>query len=105
MIESKVDVTLQEASELLTVGEVRVLEQHFGGSFGVPVVDGGMRPSDMAAGLVYAYSRRGDLAANRTLTSWADVDKMTLRQLNGYFAPDPIEVDEDAPESDSGKDA
>lgn len=104
--ERKTELTLREASEALTLGETRKIEQHFGGGFGASPEQGGLRSTDTVAGLIWALERRRDLAEGATkLTEWADLDGWTLREVNAYFADEPLEADDDAPETLEGKGA
>lgn len=53
----------------------------------------------LTIGVVWAYENR-----NGQKRSWASVENMTFRELTGYFAPEPDDVNEDEPDSDTGKD-
>jgi hypothetical protein len=98
--------SLQEAAELLTVAEVAAIERHYGGAYGVPISDGGIRPTSMSAGVAWALERRADLEAKADkLTSWEDVEGWTLKRLSDYFPDEAVDVDPEAPESAEGKDA
>lgn len=89
-------IPMSEAAELLTLGEIGVIEKHFGSHFG----GDDMSPMSMMAGVIWAMERRRP----GVKFVWADVDKMTVKQAEAYFAPEPVEVDEDDPEGESGKD-
>ena len=54
---------------------------------------------DLTIGVVWAYSNR-----NGQKTSWTAVEQMTFRELTGFFAAEPDDVDQDDPDSDAGKD-
>lgn len=97
-------IPLSEANELLTLGEIDAIERHFGRAYGLPVgTDGGMTPMQTTKAVAWAFQRRADLAADRPLTNWKDIDAWQVKALDGFFAPEPIEVDPDDPETASGK--
>lgn len=53
----------------------------------------------LTIGVVWAYENR-----DGKKRAWASVENMTFRELTGYFAPEPDDVNEDDPDSDAGKD-
>lgn len=98
---SNIDMSLTEAIENLTVGEVRAIETHLGKS-----LDGGkLSGTDLTTAVVWAYERRNDLKGNSgKRTDWHDLDQYTLKQLGSYFASEEIEIDPAEPETEQGKD-
>lgn len=101
------EMSLTEAIESLTVGEVAAIERHFGRS-----LDGGkLSGTDLTVATVWALERRAWHANDTTRTGgpegrkpdWTTFDSWTMKRLNGYFSPDPVEVDPDAPETAAGK--
>lgn len=81
------DIPLSEAVEGLTGFEVIAVEKHFGRTL-----------ADLGAvllviGVVWAYENR------ENKTDWSIVKARSLRELNGYFAPEPAD-----PDDDTGKD-
>jgi hypothetical protein len=87
------DIPLSHAVEELTGFEALAVERRFNkkleelGGIGLTV------------GVVWAYENR-----NGNKRSWASVENMTFRELSGYFAPEPDDIDETDPDSDAGKD-
>lgn len=51
----------------------------------------------LTIGVVYIYENRNGKRA------WSSVENMTFRELTGYFAPEPDDIDESDPDSDVGK--
>lgn len=92
-------LSLSEAMELLTVGEIQAMERHYERSF----ESGKLSGTDLTAGVVWALERRNDLKENKTLTNWSDIENWTMKNLDAYFVPEAIEVDPSNPESDEGK--
>lgn len=86
-------IPMSEAAELLTIGEIGWIEKHYGEHFDPDK----MSPMSMMAGIIWAMQRRAPGAK----FAWADVDKMTVREAEDYFADEPAEIDE---ESASGED-
>lgn len=95
-----VKISLKEAMEMLQVGEVRAIERYYGKTF-----DGGeISGTDLTVAVVWAHERRkafGD--STLKMPDWIDFDTWTLRQLNGYFEADEVEIDPEDPDTDSGK--
>lgn len=91
--------SLTEAIEGLTVGEVRVIERHYGKSLD----SGQLSGTDLTVAVIWSLERRRALTENRPRPDWRDFDSWTMKQVNGYFAPEPVEVDDDAPETPAGK--
>lgn len=93
------NISLNEALEGLTVGEVRSIERHYG-----KTLEGGdISGTDLTVGVAWAYERRSALATSVSLPDWGSFDSWTMKQLNGYFSPEEIEVDPDDPETEAGK--
>lgn len=70
------------AAEELTGFEIIAIEKQFGkdlADLSAPLV---------LIGMVWAFSNRDGKSA-----SWADVKAMSVRQLNGFFEPEPVEPD------------
>lgn len=89
--------TLKEATDLLTVGEIRWAGRHYGQPFeDLPGLE-------TLVTVVLLHERRKAMQEGSALPDWAQMDEWTLRRLQDYFAPEPIEVDESDPESESGK--
>ncbi len=86
-----VDMSIGDAVQELTGFEAIGIEKRFGARLedlgGIPLV----------IGLVWAYENR---TAKR---SWGSVEHMTVRDLTGYFAPDPEDVNPEEPDSEAGK--
>ena len=88
-----VDVPLSDAVQELTGFEALAIQKRTGHK----LEDlGGI---DLTIGVVWAYSNR-----NGQKTSWTAVEQMTFRELTGFFAAEPDDVDQDDPDSDAGKD-
>jgi hypothetical protein len=90
--------SMAEAMESLTVAEVAAIERHFGGEFGGE----GITPTSLTVGVVWALERRR-LLGQPERPEWKDLDSWTLKELNGYFAPEAQEIDPTEPESAEGK--
>lgn len=91
---------LMEAIELLTGTETQAVERHYGRS-----VDGGeLSGTDLTIGVVWAWERRRALREDFKLPTWAEISEWTIRDLNGYFAKEELEADEEDPQGDQGKD-
>lgn len=100
--ESKTEQSLTEAIESLTVGEVRVIERHFGNSLD----SGKLSGTDLTVAVIWALERRRGLRENLPkLPDWKDLDTWTMKDVNGYFSPEAVEVDPAEPETEQGKDA
>jgi hypothetical protein len=87
-------IPMSEAAEMLTFGEIGTIEKHYGANFD------DMSPFSTMAGTIWAMERR--IPGHKF--AWPDIDKMTVKTAQDYFAPEPIELDPDNPETDSGKD-
>lgn len=77
-------ITLSEAMDRITAGEVKTIEKIHGKNFEA------LSGTSLVAALVWAFERR----VHGKEFTWADVDKMTMGQLNGYFAPEPEDTAE-----------
>lgn len=53
----------------------------------------------LTIGVVWAYENR-----DGKKRSWSSVQHMTFKELTRYFAPEPDDIDESEPDSDTGKD-
>lgn len=92
-IKPTLDLPMTIAVEELTGFEVMAIERHF-----KQKIDdlGAVR---LMIGTVWAFE-------SRTLgkpAPWAEVEHMSMRQLSGYFEPEPDDVMPDDPDSDLGK--
>lgn len=83
-------LTLSEALDRITAGEVKAIE------FQLKTAFEKLSGTAMTSAVVWALERR------KGKFTWADVDRMTMGELNGYFAPEPEDVPEELTES--GKD-
>lgn len=90
--------SLAEAMESLTVAEVAAIERHYGGEFG----GDGITSTQLTVGVAWALERRR-LLGQDSRPDWKDFDGWTLKQLNGYFLPEQLEVDPSDPETAEGK--
>lgn len=98
-------IPLTEAMEMLTQGEIGLIErrytqlhgqpQHFGGEG-----DAALSPMATMTAVIWAMEKRHQGKA----FDWEKADALTLKQCNAYFAPEPIDIDADDPDSESGKD-
>jgi hypothetical protein len=86
------DLPLSVAVEELTGFEVIAIQKHFGTDFAEL---GGVRS---LLGAVWAYGNRDGQEM-----SWNAVKSLTLKQMNGMFAPEPIDADTTDPDTDLGK--
>jgi hypothetical protein len=87
-----VDIPLSAAVEELTGFEVIAVESYFHTDFQNL---GGMKT---LIGAVWVYGNRD----GRTM-DWNAAKGMTLKQMQGYFAPEPDDPLEDEPDSEVGK--
>jgi len=90
-------IPMSEASELLTGGEIGLIEQHFKTFFDPDK----MSPVSMMMGIIWALKRRAPVVKGEPRADWTTVENMTMREYDDYFAPEPPEFDD---ESESGKD-
>lgn len=87
------DMPLTDAVQELTGFEALQVERRFNkkleelGGIGLTI------------GVVWAYENR-----NGQKRSWPSVENMTFRELTGYFAEEPDDVNQAEPDSDAGKD-
>lgn len=88
-----VDIPLSDAVQELTGFEALGVEKRFK----TKLED--MGGISLTIGVVWAYENRGDKSR-----SWASVEQMTFKALSNYFAPEPDDIDETEPDSDTGKD-
>ncbi len=103
---SKIELTGSEVIDSLTGTEEAEIEQYMG--YDVYTTDepeygvfGRSKPVLLMRSLVFALERRSgkDPAAAK-----AAVMEMPASEVKGYFAEEPDEVDDDAPETEAGKD-
>jgi hypothetical protein len=87
-----VDLPLSTAVEELTGFEVIAVQEYFKKDFSEL---GGVRS---LLGAVWAYGNRGGQSM-----SWNAVKALTLKQMNGMFAPEPEDADASDPDTDLGK--
>lgn len=104
-------IPMSEAADMLTLGEIGCIEKHFRKSFVSTKDDdfegydeGSLSALDQMSGVIWAMERRKPRPPESKPFSWADVEAFTMRQATDYFAPEPIELDDRDPETDSGKD-
>lgn len=90
---STLDVPLQAAIEEMTGFEALGIEKHYGRKLE------DLSGMSLSIGVVWVYENR------RGKVGWPTIEAMTIRQLNGYFADAPDDVDPDDPDSDAGKDS
>lgn len=90
-------IPMSEAAELLTGGEIGLIEQHFKVFFDPDT----MSPVSMMMGIIWALERRRPVVKGVKRFDWTAVEIMTMREYSEYFAPEPPAIDE---ESESGKD-
>jgi hypothetical protein len=98
-------IPFAEAMDLLTQGEIGLIERHYTDVVGRTQHFGGEGPSEMSpmatmTGTIWAMEKRRLGKAY----DWKQAEAMTLGQCNAYFAKEPIDVDEEDPDSESGKD-
>ena len=86
-----IDLPLSEAVESLTGFEVLGIQAHFKATME------NLGAIALTIGSVWAWENR------TTKTSWTAVEGRTLKDLNGFFAPEPDDTDPDDPDSDMGK--
>lgn len=93
--------SMDEAQEILTLGEANAIQRHYGQEIGK-----GLYGLELTQGLVWALERREDLREGASkLTSWADMDAVPLAAMNDYFTDAEIEVDPTEPEGEVGKES
>lgn len=91
-------ISVKEAVEGLTVGEVRVIERHFQKEMN------DLSGTEQTVATVWAYERRRTLGTGEGRPDWDDFDNWTMKQLGEYFADEEIELDPSNPETNEGKD-
>lgn len=90
-IEPTVDVPMSVATEEITGFEAIGIEKRFGRKLEE------LGGTSLMIGLVWVYE-------NRTAKkSWTAVEGMTLRELQGYFQPEPDDTDPEDPDTEVGK--
>lgn len=87
-VQPTLDIPFSEAFDGLNGFEVIAIETHFGKDVSE------LGPVRLTMGVIWAYQSRGGTKAD-----WKTIKSMTLKEINGYFAPEPPD-----PESDAGKD-
>lgn len=87
------DLPLSDAVQELTGFEALTIERRYNAKLEEL---GGI---GLTIGVVWAYENRAGKKR-----SWASVESMTFKQLTGYFAPEPDDVNQDEPDSATGKD-
>lgn len=98
-------IPLSEAMEMLTQGEIGLIERRYTQLHGQPQHFGGegeaaLSPMSTMTAVIWGMEKRRLGKA----FDWADADALTLKECNAYFAPEPVDFDEDDPDSESGKD-
>lgn len=107
-LQAQTEQSLTEAIESLTVGEVRVIERHFGNSLD----SGKLSGTDLTVAVIWALERRAWQARDTTRTGgpegrkpdWSDYDSWSMKRVNAYFSPEAVEVSPAEPETAEGKD-
>lgn len=94
-------ITLTEALEDVSLGEIRIAERFFGKVFGEEGLSA-MTPMESLAMGIFCRERRLRPSGGFTL---ADTEKLSLKQANAYFEEEPKDVDEEDPDSEVGKDS
>lgn len=90
-IKPSIDLPLSAAAEELTGFEVLAIERQWGR----PMHElGGYQ---LLAGTVWAYQNR------QAQTGWDAVKAMTMRELSGYFEPEPDDTHDTEPDTELGK--
>lgn len=94
------DMSLTEAIESLTVGEVQTIERHYGRT-----LDGGkLSGTDLTVAVIWALERRRALAEKAAkLPDWNAFGDWSMKRVNGYFPEEAVEADPAEPESAEGK--
>lgn len=88
---------LTEAMDVLTVAEVLTIERHFDRDLSK------LSGTALTSAVAWAHERRRTLGqADRP--DWAQINGWSMKRLNDYFAPEPVEIDEADPETTAGKD-
>lgn len=103
--ETREKIPFSEAMDMINMAEISMIETHYRKLTGTVQHFGGQGDTEMApmatmAGTIWALEKRR-LGKGY---SWDDADRMTLKEANAYFAEEPVDVDEDDPDSESGKD-
>lgn len=99
-------IPLSEAMEMLTQGEIGLIERRYTKLYGEPQHFGGegdreLSPMATMTGVIWANEKRRLGKAY----DWEQADALTLKECNSYFAPEPIDIDPEEPTSESGKDS
>lgn len=93
------ELTVHEFVESLTGYEEDSVLQHFGADVLVLLAS---RPMTCGRSLVYVDRKR---AGDDDASAVAHAKSLPMRQVDGYFTPEPEEMDDDEPETEPGKDA
>lgn len=91
------DLTVNEFVESLTGHEEDAILQHFGADVLVLL---STRPMTCGRSLIYVDRKRQGDDNNAAV---AHAKGLPMRQVDAYFTPEPIELDDDEPESEPGK--
>lgn len=86
-------MTTKDGTKALTVGEFGFIRKKFNKSFG------DLDPFDTLAVVVWMHERR---RTNMSIT-WEDMQDWSLQRLQDYFEDEPVEADDDDPDSELGK--
>jgi hypothetical protein len=89
-VKPSVDLPMSMAAQELTGFEILAVEKRYRASFA------DLGPIKLLIGTVWAYANR-----DGQQRAWPDVEAMTMRELSGFFEPEPEDMTED---SDAGKD-
>jgi hypothetical protein len=92
-IKPTLDLPMTVAVEELTGFEIMAIERHFKEKFE------NFGAMWMLMGTVWAFETR---AAGKPVP-WGGIEHMSMRQLNGYFEPEPDDVMPEDPDSELGK--
>ena len=106
-LQAQTEQSLTEAIESLTVGEVRVIERHFGNSLD----SGKLSGTDLTVAVIWALERRAWMAhettrqgaPERRKPDRSDFDSWSMKRVNAYFSPEAVEVNPEEPETAEGK--
>lgn len=98
-------IPFSEAMDLLTQGEIGLIERHYSQVHGHPQHFGGegdneLSPMSTMTATVWAMEKR---RLGKEF-DWDKADALTLKECKAYFADEPIDVDPEEPDSASGKD-
>ncbi len=79
-----VDIPMSEALECLNGYETQAIERHYGKGMEH------MSANDLMRGVLWAFRKR-----SITDTTWKDAMELSIKECQQYFAPEPVEPDDD----------